>query len=315
MSTICIPRTNLEIFPLNLGGNTFGWTSDRKTTFAVLDAFVAAGGNFIDTADMYSAWVPGHVGGESEALIGEWLKERDSYDQVILATKGGALEPHQGLSSQAVFAAVDASLARLGVETIDLYYFHYDDENTTIADQVAVAVELIESGRIRHLALSNHSPARAREFFEVAQGTPALPVALQPQYNLLHRADVEHGYAQIAADFEAAIFPYFALASGMLTGKYRKAEDLSGAAREGFLGGYATDAGFAVVDKLVEVAAAHDAEPTTIALAWALAKGVTAPIASVSSPEQLPALMAAPELKLSEHEVTVLDEISASFAS
>ncbi|MGP6174424.1 aldo/keto reductase [Corynebacterium sp. A21] len=314
MSTIRIPRTNFEVFPLNLGGNTFGWTSNRETTFAVLDAFTAAGGNFIDTADMYSVWVPGHRGGESEALIGEWLKERNAYGKVIVATKGGALEPHNGLSRETVFAAVDASRARLGVETIDLYYFHHDDENTAIADQVAVAVELIESGRIRHLALSNHSPARTWEFFEAAQHTPALPVALQPQYNLLHRADLKQSYAPIAAEFNAAVFPYFSLASGMLTGKYRQAGDLSGAAREGFLGGYATEEGFAVVDKLVEIAAAHDAEPSTVALAWALAKGITAPIASVSSPEQLPALMAAPELQLAEVEVAALDEVSVSFA-
>ncbi|QGU08153.1 L-glyceraldehyde 3-phosphate reductase [Corynebacterium occultum] len=316
MSTnITIPRTDFKVFPLNLGANPFGWTSDRETTFAVLDAFLAAGGNFIDTADMYSVWVEGHVGGESEALIGEWLKERDAYDKVIIATKGGALEPNQGLERVAVFAAVDASRERLGLETIDIYYYHHDDENISIPEQVATAHQLIESGRIRHLALSNHSPERAREFFEASQGTPAQPVALQPQYNLLHRAEVEKGYGPLAQEYEAALLPYFSLASGMLTGKYRTAEDLSGSAREGFMSGYVNDAAFRVIDTLVEIADSRQVEPSTVALAWIIAKGITAPIASVSAPEQLPALLAAPTLGLSAAEVAALDEVSAGFAA
>lgn len=313
MNTVRIPRTDFEIYPLNLGGNPFGWTSDRETTFAVLDAFVEAGGNFIDTADLYSVWVEGHSGGESEALIGEWLRERDAYGKVIIATKGGGLDPHAGLARDTVFAAVDASLERLGVDQIDLYYFHYDDENVAIADQVATANELIEAGKINHLALSNHSPERTREFFEAARGTAALPVALQPQYNLLHRADVESGYGPIAREYDAAILPYFALASGMLTGKYRSREDLKGATREGMAEGYAGEEAFQVIEELVTIAADRDVEPTTVALAWLLAKGVTAPIASVSRPEQLPALFAAPQLSLSDDEISTLDAVSAPF--
>lgn len=314
MTTRRIPRTDFDVFPLNLGGNPFGWTADEQTTFEVLDAFVEAGGNFIDTADMYSSWVDGHQGGESEALIGKWLKERDAYDKVIVATKGGALEPNAGLSRDAVSAAVDASRQRLGVETIDVYYYHYDDENTPIAEQVATATELIDSGRVRHLALSNHSPERAREFFEAARGTAALPVAVQPQYSLLHRGDVEkNGYGKLAEDFNAALLPYFSLASGMLTGKYRTSEDFKGVSREDFLAGYDNSGAFAVVDALVKIADAHDAEPTTVALAWQLAKGVTAPIASVSTPDQLPALMAAPSLQLADTEVTELDKVSEPF--
>lgn len=313
MITTRIPRTDFDVFPLNLGGNPFGWTADEQTTFAVLDAFVEAGGNFIDTADMYSVWVEGHKGGESEVLIGKWLRERNAYDKVIVATKGGALEPHNGLSRDAVLGAVDASRERLGVATIDVYYFHHDDENTPIADQVAIANELIESGRIRHLALSNHSPERTREFFEAAKGTAALPVALQPQHSLLHRADVKAAYNDLAQEFDAALLPYFSLASGMLTGKYRSSEDLAGSAREGFLSGFNNDESFAVVDVLVKIAEAHNAEPSSVALAWQLAKGITAPIASVSKPEQLGALMAAPALQLSDAEVAELDTISEPF--
>lgn len=315
MNTVRIPRTDFEIYPLNLGGNPFGWTSDRETTFAVLDAFVEAGGNFIDTADLYSVWAEGHTGGESEALIGQWLRERDAYDRVIIATKGGGLEPHAGLARDTVFAAVDASLARLGVEKIDLYYYHYDDEGVSVADQVATANELIEAGKISHLALSNHSPERTREFFEAARGTAALPVALQPQYNLLHRADVESGYGPITREHDVAVLPYFALASGMLTGKYRSREDLKGATREGMAEGYASEAAFQVVEELLNIATERDVEPTTVALAWLLAKGVTAPIASVSRPEQLTALLAAPKLSLSDAEVSALDAVSAPFAA
>lgn len=313
--TLAIPRTDLQVFPLNLGANPFGWTADRDATFAILDAFLAAGGNFIDTADMYSVWVAGHSGGESETLIGQWLRARDARGRVIIATKGGALAPNRGLGRSAVLAAVDASRERLGVDTIDLYYYHHDDEQISITEQVATANELITSGRIRHLALSNHSPERTREFLLAARGTPAQPVALQPQYNLLHRGDVEEGYGPLAEEYGLALLPYFSLASGMLTGKYRSPEDLSGVAREGFLGGYEDAAAFRVVDTLVEIARAHGVEPATVALAWLLAKGVSAPIASVSTPEQLPALMAAPELELSTAEITALDEVSAVFGA
>lgn len=308
-----IPRTDFDVFPLNLGGNPFGWTADERATFEVLDSFVEAGGNFIDTADVYSAWAEGHAGGESEELIGRWLKERDAYDKVVVATKGGSLEPHNGLSHDAVLSAVDASRRRLGIDTIDLYYYHHDDEEASIVDQVATAQELVDSGRVRHLALSNHSPERAREFFEAAQGTAAMPVALQPQYSLLHRGDVENGYGALAEEFDAALLPYFSLASGMLTGKYRRRADMEGAAREDFLSAYDNDEAFAVVDVLVKIAEARDAQPATVALSWLLAKGVTAPIASVSRTEQLPALIAAPSLELTAAEVVELDAVSEPF--
>lgn len=310
-----IPRTDLEIFPLNLGGNTFGWTSDRDASFAVLDAFVAAGGNFIDTADLYSVWGEGHEGGESETVIGEWMAERGNRDQVIIATKVGGLPTRPGLSAQNADAALNESLQRLQTDYVDLYYAHYDDENLSIEEQVRIGHELIQSGRVRHIALSNYSADRMREWFETAARQDlSLPVAIQPQYNLIHRKDYEQGYAAIARDFDVAVFPYFALASGVLTGKYRSQADLEGRARQGFAQDLLTDDALNVVDALVEIAEARSLEPATVALAWLLAKGATAPVASASTVEQLPALTAAASLELTDAEVASLDAASEPFA-
>lgn len=310
-----LPRTDLEIYPLNLGGNTFGWTSDKETSFAVLDAFAEAGGNFIDTADSYSAWIPGNVGGESETILGEWMAARGNRADVVIATKVGALGSRKGLARDNVDAAVDESLARLKTDYIDLYYAHYDDEAVSIADQVRTFHDLVASGRIRHVALSNHSPARMREFFETARRENlTLPVAIQPLYNLVARRSFEQDYAPIAREFDAAVFPYYALASGFLTGKYRNESDLEGRDRSAGVKDYLNADGLGVVDALVEVADAHEAAPSTVALAWLLAKGITAPIASVSRPEQLPALLAATRLTLSAEQVAKLDAASQPFA-
>lgn len=310
-----IPRTDLDVFPLNLGGNTFGWTSDRHASFAVLDAFVAAGGNFIDTADLYSVWVEGNTGGESETIIGEWTAARGNRDSVIIATKVGGLPTRKGLSPENVEAALDESLARLQTDVVDVYYAHYDDESVAIEDQVRHAHSLIEAKKIRHIALSNYTPERMREWFETARRLDlTLPVAIQPQYNLVHRAEYEQGYQPIVDEFDVAVFPYFALASGFLTGKYRTMEDFEGQAREGFASGHLTDDGLAVVDALVEVAEARDTTPATVALAWLLAKGVTAPVASARVPEQLPSLLAASELTLTDAELASLDKASQPYA-
>lgn len=310
-----IPRTDIDVFPLNLGGNTFGWTSDRDQTFAVLDAFVAAGGNFIDSADLYSVWAEGHTGGESEKVLGEWMAARDNRGDVVIATKVGGLPTRPGLSAENVEAALAESLERLQTDYVDIYYAHYDDENVSIEAQVRALHALVESGRVRHLALSNHRPERAREFFETARRVDlTLPVAIQPQYNLIHRRDYEHGYAPLAREFDVAVFPYFALASGFLTGKYRSKADLKGKDRESMTSGYLTDEALTVLDALVEIAGTRGAEPATVALAWLLAKGVTAPIASARTPEQLPALVAAVDLALDDDEVARLDAASAPFA-
>ena len=310
-----LPRTDLEVLPLNLGGNTFGWTSDRETSFAVLDAFVAAGGSFIDTADAYAAWAEGSEGGDSETVLGEWFEARGNREDIVLATKVGAKPSRTGLSAANVEAALDESLERLRTDRIDLYYAHYDDEAVSIEEQVRIADGLVRSGRVRHLGLSNYSPERMREWFEVAtrEGL-TVPVAIQPHYNLLARAGYEKDYAPIAREFDAAVMPYFSLASGLLTGKYRTKEDLEGRARKGMVEDNLTEDALAVVDVLTEVAATHDAEPASVAIAWLLAKGTTAPIASASTPEQLPALLAGTALELSAQDVAALDEASAPFA-
>lgn len=310
-----IPRTDLEIFPLNLGGNPFGWTSDKEASFAVLDAFVEAGGNFVDTADSYSQWVDGNPGGVSESIIGEWMAARGNRDEIIVATKVGGMNARPGLKSDNVDAALNESLERLKTDYIDIYYAHYDDDSVSIEEQVTIGHSLVESGRVKHLALSNYSPERMREFFEVAthEGL-SVPVAIQPQYNLISRKEYEQQYAPIAKDYGVAVFPFFSLASGMLTGKYRTKADFEGQARAVFAEELLTDDAVRVIDALVEVAEARDTEPTTVALAWLLAKGVTAPIASVSKVEQLPALMAAPTLELTGDDVAKLDKASEPFA-
>lgn len=315
MATIRIPRTEIDIYPLNLGGNTFGWTSDTEQSFAVLDAFVAAGGNFIDTADSYAMWAPGSDGGDSERVLGEWMKARGNREQIIIATKVGGKRGREGLSAQNVEAALSESLERLQTDYVDLYYAHYDDESVSIPDQVRIADSLVKSGRVRHLALSNFTPERMREWFETAtrEGL-SVPVAIQPQYNLLHRAEFEQSYGPLAQEYDVAVLPYFALASGVLTGKYRSKADLEGRARQGFAEHLMTDDALVAIDALVQIAQAREVEPATIALAWLLAKGVTAPIASASRAEQLPALMAAPGLTLTDEEVARLDAVSAPFA-
>ena len=310
-----IPNTHLDVFPLNLGGNTFGWTSDRDASFEVLDAFAAAGGNFIDTADLYSVWAEGHEGGESEKIIGQWLTARKNRDQIIIATKVGGLPTRPGLSADTVEAALDESLNRLQTDYVDIYYAHHDDESVAIIDQVRHAHSLVESGRVKHLALSNFSPERMREWFETAKAEDlTVPVAIQPQYNLIHRKNYEQGYRPIAEEFEAAVFPFFALGSGVLTGKYRSKADIEGKARQGFAQDLITDDALKVVDAIVEIAETRMVEPATVSLAWLLAKGVTAPVASASNVDQLPALIAAADLKLTDDEVQQLDTASQSFA-
>lgn len=300
--------------PLVLGGNTFGWTSDREASFAVLDAFLEAGGTHVDTADLYAVWSDG-TGGHSEKVLGEWFAARGNRDKVVLATKMGGLAPYDNQRRESVVAALEASLERLQADYVDIFYSHYDDEGVSIADQAATYDSLVSSGKVRHIALSNYSPERIREWFEYATANNlALPVALQPQYNLVHRREFEDSYLPLAREYGAATFPYFALASGFLTGKYRTPADLEGRNRKGFVEGYATEEGFAVVDKLVEVAQSRGVEPATVALSWQLAKGVTAPIASASTPDQLPALTAAATLQLTADEVASLDDASASFA-
>ncbi|PFG28878.1 predicted oxidoreductase [Corynebacterium renale] len=312
-SRVSIPNTDLSVYPLVLGANTFGWTSPRDECFQVMDEYWQHGGNFIDTADSYSHWAPGNKGGESEQLIGEWIAHRGKRN-VIVATKSGGLEGVKGRSRKATTEAVEGSLKRLQMESIDLFYYHHDDESVSIDEQVSIAIDLINEGKIRYLGLSNYSPERMREFFQKSRGTKAQPVAIQPHYNLLHRRDAERDYMPIAHAHEAAVFPYFALAAGVLTGKYSKRSDLEGKAREGMAAQYLEPGAQPVIQAVREVAQNRGLEPATVALCWIRAQGAEAPIASVSRPEQLPALIASVGYDLNPRELAFLNEASNTFA-
>ncbi|GAA4873111.1 aldo/keto reductase [Serinicoccus chungangensis] len=314
MRTPTFPGTDRTFLPINLGGNPFGWTSSAEASEAVLDAFLAAGGSFVDTADAYSAWAEGHEGGESERILGRWMAERGNRDEVLVATKVGKKPGREGLAHDSVMAALEESLERLQTDRIDLYYAHADDESVAIEDQVATFDEAVRSGKVGAVGLSNYSPARLREFMEAAAAQDAaLPTAIQPRYSLVSRSGYENDLAPLVAEFDLAVFCYPALASGFLTGKYRTEEDFAGNARGGAARRYAEAGGLAVVDALVAVADRHGVAPASVALAWLLDRGVTAPIASASRPEQLEPLLAATRLELDEQDRAELDEASASF--
>ncbi|MBL7262086.1 aldo/keto reductase [Paractinoplanes lichenicola] len=311
MSTL--GSSGIEVFPLNLGGNVFGWTSDEATSHRVLDAFVEAGGNFVDTADGYSAWVPGNSGGESETIIGSWFAARGHRDRVVLATKVSTHPQFQGLAAANVAAAADASLSRLRTDYIDLYYAHYDDANTPLEETAGAFDALVKAGKVRAIGVSNYSAARIREWFEIARRNGfALPVAVQPHYNLVERTAYERDIAPVAEAEGLAVLPYYALAAGFLTGKYRTEADLASGPRGGGAKQYLTEDGLAVVKVLTDIAATHGVEPATVALAWLRTrKNVAAPIASARSTEQLPALIASATLNLAADELAALDEVSA----
>lgn len=304
-------RSDLDVFPLSLGGNVFGWTADREASFEILDAYTAGGGNFIDTADGYSAWVPGNSGGESETLIGEWLASRKSSD-ITIATKVSSHPEFKGLSAKNVRAGAEASLKRLGIETIDLYYAHFDDAGTPLEETVAAFGQLVDDGLVRHIAVSNYSADRIRSWISIAQdaGT-ALPVAIQPHYNLVHRNDVEESIIPVAEEFGMSLVPYYALASGFLTGKYRSTDAAGSSPRASGASKYATEDGLRVIAELERIAAEHDASIASIALAWLRAQPtVAAPIASASRVEQVADLLASATLELTAEEVRALDAVS-----
>ena len=301
-----------EIFPLVLGGNTFGWTSDESVSDQVLDAYTEAGGNLIDTADVYSAWAPGHSGGESEIVLGRWLARNGNRNKVLVATKVSQHPQYSGLSAKNIEAAADASLLRLGLDVIDLYYAHYDDSSTPLEETAAAFDKLVKEGKVRAIGLSNYTPDRIREWFSIARKEGlTLPVALEPQYNLVYRKDYENGLMPVAKDENLAVFPYFSLASGFLTGKYRTMDDLKGKQREGMVKDFFTQEGLDVVAAMDDIAKAHGVELATVALAWLNHRpGIAAPIASARTPEQLPALLAAAHLELSDQDMQTLDQVS-----
>ncbi|MEV6259159.1 aldo/keto reductase [Streptomyces sp. NPDC051784] len=305
--------SGLKVFPLALGGNVFGWTADERTTFAVLDEYVASGGNFVDTADSYSAWVPGNEGGESETLIGKWLAARSRRDDVVVATKVGAHPAYKGLSPSTIKAAAEASLRRLGTDHIDLYYTHFDDETVPVEEIITALDQLVKAGTVREIAASNISPERLRASLDFSEREGlARYVALQPHYNLVSRDTYEGALQDTAADAGLAAVPYFALASGFLTGKYRPGTRVESARAEGAGKHLETERGRKVLAVLDKVAQEHGAEIATVALAWLASRPtVAAPIASARTVGQLPALMAVAGLRLTEADLAELDAASA----
>ena len=307
--------SGLEVAPLAFGGNVFGWTVDEPTSFRLLDEFVAAGFNFIDTADVYSRWAPGNHGGESESILGKWLKQSGKRDTVIVATKVGMeMGPDEkGLSRARILRAVEGSLKRLQSDHIDLYQSHMDDEATPLEETLGAYGELIGQGKVRAVGASNYSAARLLEALKVSErmGLPAYQ-SLQPHYNLCERALFEPDLQKACLDAGLGVVPYYSLASGFLTGKYRSDADLAKSARGKGVGKYLNAKGFGILKALDEVAARYDANPTRIAIAWLAARpGVTAPIASATSVEQLRDLIEGARLVIDEAAVKVLDGAGA----
>jgi aryl-alcohol dehydrogenase-like predicted oxidoreductase len=305
--------SDLEVFPLSLGGNVFGWTSDEAQSFAVLDAYAAAGGNFLDTADSYSAWVEGNKGGESETIIGKWLKARGNRSDIVVATKVSQHPEYPGLSGANIKAAADASLRRLDTDYIDLYFTHFDKPEVPVDEIIGALDDLVKAGKVRHIAASNITPERLQESLEFSDREGlARYVALQPHYNLVSRDTYEGALRDVASRAGLAAVPYFSLASGFLTGKYRPGTTVDSARAEGAAKHLDSERGVRVLAALDEVAQAHDAPVATVALAWLAAQPtVAAPIASARTVEQLPALIGVADLVLTGGELARLTEASA----
>jgi aryl-alcohol dehydrogenase-like predicted oxidoreductase len=307
--------SGIEVSPLCLGGNVFGWTADEAASFRVLDAFAGAGLNFIDTADVYSKWVPGHQGGESETVIGKWLKKSGKRDQVILATKVGMeMGPEaKGLAKSYILRAVEDSLRRLQTDYIDLYQSHSDDAGTPLEETLEAYDGLMRAGKVRAIGASNYSAERLEEALAVSQkrGVPRYEV-LQPHYNLCERAGYESALEPVCRKHGLGVIPYFSLASGFLTGKYRSEADLAKGPRGGMVKQYLNDKGLGILKALDQVASQHGSTPAAVSLAWLMARpGITAPIASATTVEQVQDLVAATQLRLSEDAVSVLNQASA----
>jgi aryl-alcohol dehydrogenase-like predicted oxidoreductase len=306
----------MKVSPLMLGGNVFGWTADEPTSFAILDAFVAAGGNFIDTADVYSAWVPGHTGGESETVIGKWFKLSGKRAQIIVATKVGfPLAPDKkGLSAAYIERAVEDSLRRLQTDYIDIYFSHTDDTTVQMDETLGTYQRLIEKGKVRAIGVSNFTKERMNEAMSTSKqnGLPAYQV-VQPQYNLCERADYETNLEAFCQEHHLGVITYYALASGFLTGKYRSESDLANRPRRYNVKKYLNERGNKVLAALDAVAKVHNATLAQVALAWIMArKSVVAPIASATSLAQVNELCGSMSLQLSSSEIEQLNKASAT---
>ena len=299
-----IGESDLAVYPLSLGASVFGWTADGDTSLAILDRFAALGGDFIDTADSC-------VGGRSEVLIGKWMRERGNRDDMVVATKVGRHHENPGLGSVSIVRAVEASLERLQTDHIDMLYFHDDDPEVPLEDSLATAEWLVETGKVRYLGASNFSADRLIEARVLASAGLPKFVAIQTQYNLMHRAEFESALRIVAAAQGLAVMPYYALANGFLTGKYRSKSDLSADARSVRASAYVNRKGMRVLAVLDRIAGEHGVSPASVAIAWLLAKRtIVAPVASASRPEQVDGLMAAAGIRLTRAQMLELDRIS-----
>ena len=313
MKKVNIKNTDLEVSRINFGGNVLGWTLNEKESFEILDAFLYAGLNFIDTADTYSWWVHG-VGGQSETILGKWMKVRNNRDKLIIATKVGSqtTEHPKDISKQHILRSVEESLQRLQTDHIDLYYTHFDDETTPVEETLSAYDEVIKAGKVRYIGASNVSPERLVQSFQAAERNN-LPkyVALQPLYNLMERTKYESQYKPLVEKYDLSVMPYSSLASGFLTGKYRSKADLGKSVRGEGLKHYLDDKGLSVLKVLDMIAAKYDSKPATVALAWQLAQPtITSSIVSATSKRQLQTLIDAPELKLDAEDLEQLDKVS-----
>jgi len=308
-------NSGLEVAPLALGGNVFGWTIDEATSFKVLDSFVAAGFNLIDTADVYSRWVPGNQGGESETIIGNWLQKSGKRSQVLIATKVGMeMGPDEkGLSKAYIIRAVERSLTRLKTDHIDLYQSHIDDEATPIEETLAAYAELIKQGKVRAIGASNYNAQRLARALEISheKGLPTY-VCLQPHYSLCERAAFEKSLEPLCLKAGLGVIPYFPLASGFLSGKYRSEQDLSKSVRGERVRKYLNERGFRILAALDQVAARFQSKPAGVALAWLMARpSVTAPIASATNLDQLHDLIESTRLTLDAQAIVLLTQASS----
>ncbi|MGP1993784.1 aldo/keto reductase [Zobellia laminariae] len=310
MKKVNIGDTDLEAARINFGGNVFGWTLDEKQSFEILDAFVDAGFNFLDTADTYSWWVNG-VGGQSEAIIGKWMKSRSNRNQLVVATKVGSetKEHPNDISKKHILKSVDESLQRLQTDHIDLYYTHFDDNVTPVEETLSAYDEIIKAGKVRHIAASNLSPERLLESFRISEENN-LPkyVALQPHYNLVERGNYESQYADLVDNHGLSVMPYYSLASGFLTGKYRSEDDLNKSVRGEGVRKYLNEKGLNIIKALDIISEKHSSKPATVSLAWLMAKPhIAAPIVSATSKSQLQTLFDAPKLNLDTEDLELLE--------
>ncbi len=305
-------RSGIEIAPVMFGGNVFNWTADEATSFALLDKFVDGGFNAIDTADVYSAWVPGHKGGESETVLGAWLKRSGKRSEVVVATKLGMLSPNNGLKRAQIETAVEASLKRLQTDYIDLYQAHKDDADTPLDETLEAFEALKKAGKVRAVGASNYEAPRLKAALQEAKRPGrARYETLQPLYNLMERG-FEKDLQPLCLAEDVGVIPYYSLASGFLSGKYRTDDDLKKSPRGGGVKKYLNDKGFAVLDALDAISKAHGATPAEVAIAWVIAQpSITAAIASATTSEQLDALIKAANLELSKDDLAALDQASA----